>query len=1092
MTANDRPHRVTKPFFTFGTLTLLLLMGIGFSFGVTRLLLGLGAVTNLDDRNPWGIWIAFDVACGVALAAGGFMTAALVEIFGRRKYRPLLRPALLTAFLGYLWVAIALAFDLGRYWNIWRPIFHWQGNSVLFEVGMCVTAYLIVLSVEMSPAILEGLKDRIRDREWGAGFLARVEKPIDVLHSAVKIILPIFIVAGVVLSCMHQSSLGTLLVIAPTKTSPLWYTPILPVLFLLSALMVGFPMVILESIYANISFGRKAEMELLEPLARCIPPFIAAYGVVKIADLFVRRHRIDFLAYPGATVSLAVEILVGVVAPFFLLRSTAVRRSMGWLFFSVLLVIFGVILNRINVFLVGYTPPYLTRPYFPSVGELAMTVAIVSSILFCYRLLVTFFPILPGYVPATAAQLARLREERARTVSPLWTWIIRGAAIAILVGFVATYVVIHESAVAESARTVAEVERVVAMAPTHVAAASATYPQRPLAYKNFYLLASPLLNASSDDYEPVPFAHRIHDELTGGDCSACHHRYAMSDDDRVGEDLVQLHEMFDVRLVGACADCHDDMASNPPQACGRCHGFPNEADAPARLGLKGAYHRQCIGCHERQLAPPAPTACNSCHHPWVPDHGRLVTLAGQPTPQAVTAGCLECHPKAGEDVLRSAHWNWTGQSPTLVGYERRTDISMHLLVNNYCIAIGANTQACATCHIGYGWMDSSFDPTDPTQIDCLVCHDTTGTYRKNPLQAGLPEAGLDLAAIAAKVGRPSRATCGSCHFGSGGAPNAKHGDLEPILAAPPAEFDVHMGALGMRCQDCHTTERHRIAGMSQTAPAVEGRVLCERCHGPSPHGVTQLLGRHLDDHVRTVACETCHIPSIARRQPTLVHRDYSTAGRNLPETRDSHGMPTYDKRFGAMTWGTNVVPTYLWSNGTRRVTLLGTAIDPRKTVTLNAPVGEKRDPNARIFPFKEHTAVQPYDVGTNVLAVPKLFGEYWVNFDWQQAITAGMKEVGLEYSGRFDFVETRMYSSVHHQVVPAKMALGCTDCHRAEAVTCGRCHRGAAGMDRPEHTRKMYPEVERRLDFAALGYADDPAMTGGRFFVTLGRGRPPR
>ncbi len=148
---HDHPHRVTKPFFTFGTVTLLLIMGVGYAFGITRMLLGLGRVTNLDNHNPWGIWISFDVACGVALAAGGFTTAALVDIFGQRRYKALLRPAILTAFLGYLWVAIALSFDLGRYWNIWRPIFNWQGNSVLFEVGMCVTVYLIVLTVEMSP-----------------------------------------------------------------------------------------------------------------------------------------------------------------------------------------------------------------------------------------------------------------------------------------------------------------------------------------------------------------------------------------------------------------------------------------------------------------------------------------------------------------------------------------------------------------------------------------------------------------------------------------------------------------------------------------------------------------------------------------------------------------------------------------------------------------------------------------------------------------------------------------------------------------------------------------------------------------------------
>jgi Ni/Fe-hydrogenase subunit HybB-like protein len=773
MNLDNRPHRVTKPFFTFGTLTLLILMGIGFSFGVARLFVGLGSVTNLDNHNPWGIWIAFDVACGVALAAGGFLTAALVEIFGHRKYRALLRPALLTAFLGYLWVAIALLFDLGRYWNAWRPLFNWQGNSVLFEVAMCVTFYLIILSVEMSPSILEGLKDRIRDDAWGARQLRRLEKPITSIHSWVTIGLPIFVVAGVVLSCMHQSSLGTLMMIAPTKTSALWDTPILPLLFLMSAFMVGFPMVILESIYANISFGRKAEMDLLTPLARFIPYFIGAYGAVKIGDLLVRHNQIDLVDNPAATLSLAVEILIGVVAPFVLLLNKAVRRSMGWLFFAVVLVIFGVILNRINVFLVGYEPPYATTAYFPSVGEIAMTIAIVSSIMFCYRLLVTFFPILPGYVPATPEQLAKLRDERTRTVSPHLTWAIRASAVAVLLGFVLTYFLVHRSAVSSTRRTLAEVQRVVAAKPVHVEPPANPSPLRPEQYRRVYMLSNPTLNAASDDYEPVPFAHRIHDELTGGDCGVCHHRYAWDEDDRVGEDIVELHASIDIALGGPCAACHDDMADNPPQSCARCHGLPNEADAPARLGLKGAYHRQCIVCHEQHMQPaPAPTECNSCHHPWTPDHGLLVELPPRPSPQQTTEACLGCHAKVGDNLLATAHWNWRGQSPTLVGFQHRTDVSLQLTVNNYCITIGTDPQACATCHIGYGLVDEDFDFKDPSNIDCLVCHDTTGSYRKDPLQAGMPPPEVDLVAIASQVGRPSRAACGSCHFHSGGAPNA--------------------------------------------------------------------------------------------------------------------------------------------------------------------------------------------------------------------------------------------------------------------------------------------------------------------------------
>jgi len=351
---------------------------------------------------------------------------------------------------------------------------------------------------------------------------------------------------------------------------------------------------------------------------------------------------------------------------------------------------------------------------------------------------------------------------------------------------------------------------------------------------------------------------------------------------------------------------------------------------------------------------------------------------------------------------------------------------------------------------------------------------------------------LDLVRIAQKVGRPSRQACGSCHFESGGSPNAKHGDLEPALAKPDASLDVHMGSLNMRCQDCHRTSEHRIAGRSLSAPAVEGQVACEQCHGPTPHGVTGVLSRHLDDHVRAVACETCHIPSFAHVTPTLVHRDYSTAGQDRPESRDQYGMLAYDKKFGTMRWGKDLVPTYLWYDGTRYASLLGDTIDPSSAVILNAPVGDKRNPAARIFPFKTHTAVQPYDSGSNVLAVPNLLEDYWVDFDWAKAIASGMKRVGLAYSGQYRFVETRMYSAIHHGVAPARKALGCADCHASAAITCTRCHSKAAGMDLPTHRLPVYPEVKQRFDFKALGYPDDPALVGGRFYITIGRGEPPR
>lgn len=1091
---NGRPQRVARPLFTPGILTLMIFMGVGFTFGITRFLLGLGSVTNLNDRNPWGIWIAFDVACGVALAAGGFTTAALVEIFGRRRYKPLLRPALLTAFLGYLWVAVALIFDLGRYWNVWRPIFNWQGNSVLFEVGMCVAFYLLVLAVEISPSILEGLRSWIDRGERGAALLRRVERPMLAVHAWARTVMPLFVAAGVVLSFMHQSSLGTLMLVAPTKLSPLWHTPILPVLFLLSAVMVGFPMVIVESIYAGISLGRRPEMELLTPLARIIPALLGCYGIVKIGDLAVRYGDLDFYSHPAATVSLAVEILLGVALPFLLLLHKAVRRSVGWLFFSVSLIVFGVILNRINVYLVGYNPPYSTRAYFPSLGEIALTIAIVSGLLFCYRLFVTFFPILPATEPAAKPRPALEHPEPGRAVGPSWVWIIRGSAAAILVVFIVVYSLVHTQAIRATARMVSQVERVRAQARAPAPSApSAAYPLRPSAYRNIYWLDSPLLRAASDDYEPVAFAHRIHDNLTGGDCAVCHHRHAASEGDRVGEDIGSLHALMDIKLGGPCATCHEDMAQNPPLACAHCHGLPNEDDAPSRIGLKGAYHRQCIGCHQRRIVPaPAPTECNSCHHPWTPDHSLLVTLPAKPAPQDVTRNCLSCHPKAGHDVLKSAHWNWKGHSRTLAGNEHRTDIGLSMVLSNYCIAMGPNLQQCPSCHIGYGELGAAFDYNDPQEIDCLVCHDTTGTYKKDPDQAGLPYAELDLNAIARKVGRPSRSNCGSCHFASGGAANAKHGDLEPELAHAAESLDVHMGTLNMRCQDCHTTAEHKIAGASLSAPAVEGRVACEKCHGSAPHGVSGMLSRHLDDHVRAIACETCHIPSYARLSPTLLRRDYSAAGQDRAAGANRFGRPEYDKRFGALTWGKDLVPVYLWYDGTRSAVLAGDAVDPSSPVVLNGPVGEKRNPAARIFPFKVHTAVQPYDTERKVLALPRLVEGYWTHFDWDKAIAEGMKLIGLEYSGKYGFIETTMYSGIHHTVTAADKALGCADCHAPQAVSCTRCHKNAREMDLPRHRLATYPEVKQRLDFKALGYADDPALIGGRFYVSLGRGTPPR
>jgi len=1084
-----RPARIRGRFFTPGTWMLFALMAIGYTFGLVRLLTGLSTVTNLSDAYPWGIWIAIDVACGVALAAGGFTTAALIDVFGGHRFRPLLRPAILTAWLGYSMVGLALVFDLGRYWNGWRPVFHWQGNSVLFEVGMCVLIYLFVLTVEMAGPVIDGLRQRAAAGEPGASVLRRMGRALTLTRRAVRTVLPLFILAGVVLSCMHQSSLGALMVIAPTKMSPLWYTPLLPLLFLASALMVGFPMVIIESIVASRSFGREPETALLGELAAKIPWFLGAYGILRIGDLVVRWPRVEIADMPGQTIAFLIEI-VCLLLPFFLLLRRQVRESSEWLFLAALLVTGGVVLNRINVFLVAYEPPFPGAGYFPTVGEVSLTVAIVSTLMLLYRICAFLFPILPATEADERAADAASREPVALT--PVWAWGFRALASISLLGFAALYAIVHEEAVSGEIRATRWGRTAAPVRVDLPEPSPSEHVGRPEGYKRVYRLSSAILNDRADFYEPVRFTHVSHDEHLTGDCGVCHHRFSMDEDDRVGFDLREFHMELDVRLGGACASCHD-MDRLTIQRCDSCHWLANEEDARSRPGLRGAYHQLCIGCHEGTPSDEnAPVDCAGCHHPNTPDHHDLVAVAPSAGARDVTAECLRCHADVGRDVLKSAHWRWTGHSPGIFGGERGGDLGPSTLVNNYLIGVAPNLEYCATCHIGVGGLTDAVH-VGPEAVDCLVCHDTTGTYRKQIGGGGAPDPSVDLVAVARSVGRPSRATCGTCHFFADGGPNVKHGDLEPPLADPPAELDVHMGRHDMRCQDCHTTEAHRIAGMSASAPAVEGRVTCQRCHGKTPHGIAGSLSRHLDRHVSAVACEVCHVPSIAGGMPTRVSIDYERAERYGPVPAGPYGTPVWPEQSGVERWEANLVPRYRWHDGSRQAYAVDDRIDPRGPVSLNEPLGQRRDPRARIQAFKLHRAVQPYDVDRRVLVLPQLWGGFWTHFDLSRAISDGMRTAGLEYSGKYGFAETLMYTGVHHEVVPSAASLGCRDCHADDAVACGGCHRGMRDGDPlPALAGMSYPAVGKRLDFAGLGYEDDPARSGGRFAFGNGPGRPPR
>ena len=379
-----------RKFLTPGVMILFFVFGVGLANGLYRFIFGLEALTNLNNQYPFGIWIGVDMAGGIALAAGGFTTAALVHVFYREHYEVIGRPAHLTAMLGYSFAVIGLLFDLGRWYNIWHPMLPalWQGNSVMFEVAMCVILYLTVLYIEFLPIIAERFIGN--SPEWMNMLLLFLDK-------IMKKVMWIFIILGIVLSCLHQSSLGNMMVIAPYKMHPLWYTPILPWLFLSSAIALGFPMVIFESLVVSKSFGRKPEMDILTPLSKLIPVIIGVYFLSKVIDLTVRDAWGFLLEMNLQSTMFLIEFGIGVVIPLTMLLLKKTRHSPGLLFLaSTLYIFFGVLLNRVNVFLVAYRPPYSESQYFPSLGEFAVTIGLIAGLVLVYRIAVTIFPILPS------------------------------------------------------------------------------------------------------------------------------------------------------------------------------------------------------------------------------------------------------------------------------------------------------------------------------------------------------------------------------------------------------------------------------------------------------------------------------------------------------------------------------------------------------------------------------------------------------------------------------------------------------------------------------------------------------------------------
>jgi formate dehydrogenase iron-sulfur subunit len=425
-----------------GKTILFFLVALGAILTLIRFIGGLGTVTNLNDGYPWGLWIGFDILAGIALAAGGFVTAGVVHIFGGRKYHALARPAILTAFLGYLLFIVALIIDLGRPWNIWRVLIHWNHHSPMFEVAWCVTLYTFVLALEFVPAVLEKFRLTKIQAIWntavpwliifmvtlftlamsGAWLWASAVFAVLLLWEMLmrKGVMPrdqvmpiLLIMAGIIFSTMHQSSLGSLFLIVPHKLHILWYSPILPLLFFVSAVMVAPAMVILEGLLSAKVYRREPELHLLRGLASALPYLLGIYLLLKLGDLIGKGAAGEIFRTSSQAVGLWLELLL-VLVPLIFLLTPEIRNTKSGLLWSSILVVLGIVVNRFNIAVTGITvktgwaasesaplqvpipettvvQPFAT--YYPSWMEFAITLGVVAAGLLVYDYVVKNFPV---------------------------------------------------------------------------------------------------------------------------------------------------------------------------------------------------------------------------------------------------------------------------------------------------------------------------------------------------------------------------------------------------------------------------------------------------------------------------------------------------------------------------------------------------------------------------------------------------------------------------------------------------------------------------------------------------------------------------
>jgi len=623
------------------------LVGILASVTVVRFTYGLGAVTNLSDAAPWGLWIGFDVMSGVALAAGGFVLAATVYVFGLERYRPFVRPAVLTAMLGYAAVAVGLLYDLGLPWRIWHPVVHWQHHSVLFEVAACVMLYLTVLTLEFAPAVLEHPLFSGRFFRALLRLLKRATIPL--------------VVTGIVLSTLHQSSLGSLFLITPYRLHPLWYSPIIYVLFFTSAVGLGLMMVVLESLLARWFLGHEAHQRELGALGAAASVVLWIYVALRLGDLTLRGVLPGALDGSRQAWLFVMELGLSAVIPATLLAFRPVRASRALVGTCASLVVGGMVLYRLDVSILSFARPE-GFGYFPSWEEFAVSVGVVSAFalvfIFFVEKLRVYDDVGAGVPPATTRPSYDPATLHGLMPTPLAAP--RRFSMAAMVGAVVALAFLPVKGAppiltpVEAAREVrGEVrdrgpglERELALAVRADEGAARDVdvdgaesgPASPLRAR---LLAID----GNRDGTLVLFDHDAHVARLGADtsCATCHHMslpmernsscVACHRDEYATTDLFD-HAAHEEKLGGnsGCVECHADGSVAKTRAtstaCMDCHARdvvasrivdpPSERWRPA-ASYVDAMHGLCETCHGLEVknapdtTPEGLDECRACH-----------------------------------------------------------------------------------------------------------------------------------------------------------------------------------------------------------------------------------------------------------------------------------------------------------------------------------------------------------------------------------------------------------------------------------------------------------------------------------------------